>query len=227
MTQEQAKKNAGVAAAALIQSDMLVGLGTGSTAFYLIDELGRRCAQEGLKIQAVASSTTTREQAQKNRIPLVPIDDITCLDITVDGADEIDKEKRMIKGGGGALLREKIVASMSREMVVIVDETKLVSRLGKCKLPVEIIPFGLKAMTHQLEKLGFQGTWRKNQEGSFFVTDNGNYIFDIHFQEPLDNPQEQHEALIHLPAVVETGFFFNLAGRVVIGFLDGQVIIRE
>ena len=137
-----------------------------------------------------------------------------------------DSQKRMIKGGGGALVREKIVAAMSHEMVVLVDETKLVTALGKCHLPVEIIPFATKATLHHIEKAGYKGHLRQDSALKPYVTDNGNYIVDIHFENLRDNPEHDHEILIHIPGVVDTGFFFHLAGRVVVGFYDGQVVIK-
>jgi ribose 5-phosphate isomerase A len=128
----------------------------------------------------------------------------------------------MIKGGGGALVREKILSAMSREMVVIVDETKLVPHLGKHPLPVEITPFCYKATERHLSTLGYHGTWRRSQQG-LYVTDNGNYILDIHFPHPLHDPQKDHAAIAAIPGVVETGFFFHLAGRVIVGFFDGRI----
>lgn len=148
------KKAIGEKAADLIQEGMIVGLGTGSTAYWFIESLIER-HKKGLNIQVVASSKKSLEQARKGKLPLIDIDSLSFLDITVDGADEIDPEKRMIKGGGGALLREKIVATMSREMVVIVDESKLVQKLGKQKLPLEILPFGHKGTLHHINQLGF------------------------------------------------------------------------
>jgi ribose 5-phosphate isomerase A len=148
------------------------------------------------------------------------------LDLTVDGADEIDAEKQMIKGGGGALLREKIVARMSREMVVIIDETKLVSKLGQHPLPVEIIPFGYLSTLHQLERLGYVGHLRCRPDQTPYLTDNGHYIFDIQLDPKKTHPRADHERLIQVPGVVETGFFFDLAKRVIIGFLDGQIVIQ-
>jgi ribose 5-phosphate isomerase A len=223
---EEAKKNAGTKAAQLITSGMLVGIGTGTTVLYFIEELGKRCREGSLTIRAVSSSEQTLHLAEEEEIPLLPINEISSVDITVDGADEIDPLKQMIKGGGGALLREKILAHMSHEMVVIIDETKLVTQLGKRNLPVEMIPFGSQATVHQLENMGYRGTWRRDQKHSYLITDNGNYIFDIHFEKLRENPQEDHRAIVHLPGVVNTGFFFNLAGRVIVGFLDGQVVIR-
>jgi ribose 5-phosphate isomerase A len=222
---DKVKKAVGVRAAELIESGMVVGLGTGTTAFYFIERLIERC-RGGLKITAVASSSRSLEQARAGGIPLVDIDQIAHIDITVDGADEIDPLKRMIKGGGGALVREKIVASMSREMIVIIDESKLVHQLGHKKLPVEIIPFGRAATIHKIEKLGYSGKWRKTGSGEFYLTDNGNLIFDIQLREPTSEPEKIDTQLRSLPGVVDTGFFFHLAGRVIVGFNDGQVAIR-
>lgn len=219
------KKAIGAAAAELIHNGMTVGLGTGSTAAFFIQSLIERC-NKGLKIHAVASSKHSYELAKKGGIPMLDINQITSLDITVDGADEIDTLKRMIKGKGGALVREKIVASMSREMVVIVDEGKLVSYLGKAPLPVEIIPFGTQATVHKLEKLGYVGQWRKRDDGHLYLTDNGNYIFDVDFDIPRTEPERDHQLISSLPGIVDTGFFFHLAGRVVVGFFDGQIVVR-
>ncbi len=225
MSIEAIKKAVGYKAAEFVQSGMNVGLGTGSTAFYFIERLTLRC-KEGLKIHAVASSEKSLRQAKEGGIPLLDIDQITSLDLTVDGADEIDPQKRMIKGGGGALIREKILASMSREMIVIVDETKLVPALGKNKLPVEILSFAKNATLHRIAKAGFQGEFRKNTDGSLYITDNQNLIVDIHFKSLREKPEEDHEELRSIPGVVDTGFFFDLAGRVVVGFKDGQVVIK-
>ncbi len=215
------KDKIGAYAAELIKPGMTVGLGTGSTAACFIEHLGKR----GLKIQAVASSEASLKLAKKVGIPLIDINSITHLDLTVDGADEIDEKKRMIKGGGGALVREKIVASMSKEMIVIVDSSKLVSKLGKHPLPVEILPFAYKVTEHAINKLGYNGSFRK-QGNHFYITDNGNYVYDIHFPTLCENPEKDNENLIHLPGVIDTGFFFHLAGRVIVGFEDGQIVVR-
>lgn len=220
-----AKKAAGYAAADLIQNHMKVGIGTGSTAFYFIERLGILC-NNGLSIEAVATSQKSEDLAKKAGIPIRNIDRFVSLDIAVDGADEIDPQKRMIKGGGGALLREKIIASMSKEMVVIVDKQKVVEKLGSFPLPVEIIPFGWKATTHHLEKHGFKGNIRQTKEGKDYITDNGNLIYDIHFPSLLSNPEQVEQKIRNIPGVIETGFFFNLAGRVIIGKPDGKVEIR-
>ncbi len=225
MSRESIKKTVGYKAAELIQDGMLVGLGTGSTAFFFIEKLIQRC-KEGLRIRAAASSVHSFKLAHEGGIPLIDINTLTSLDVTVDGADEIDPQKRMIKGGGGAHVREKIIANMSRELIIIVDESKLVSELGVGKLPVEILPFAHLSTLHHIEKAGYKGNLRRARDGSLFVTDNNNLIIDIDFEETRKHPEEDHEMLIHLPGVVDTGFFFNLAGRVIIGFSDGQVVIK-
>ncbi len=225
MSTEMIKKAVGYKAAEFIHDGMRVGLGTGTTVFYFIERLIQRC-REGLKIQAVASSNQTYQLAQQGGIPLLDVNAVTALDIAVDGADEIDPQKRMIKGGGGAHVREKIVASMSREMIVIVDETKLVPALGQTKLPVEILPFATAATMHKLAKAGYKAHFRQMSDGSLFVSDNGNLIADITFTVPLASPEETHNALLHIPGVIDTGLFFNLAGRVIVGFFDGQIVIK-
>lgn len=219
------KRAAGEAAAKFIEEGMLVGLGTGSTAAFFIEALGKRC-QEGLKITAVATSQQSAIQAQHLGIPVIDSSKITSIDITVDGADEIDPQKNMIKGGGGALLREKLLAAASKEMVVIVDETKLVDHLGTHPLPVEIISFAYRTTLLRLEKAGYKGVLRLNRDQSIFLTDNGNYIFDIQYNNHILDPQKEEERLKEITGVVETGLFFGLAKRVLIGYEDGFVKIK-
>lgn len=226
MTIDAIKKKVARAAAEFIQDGMVVGLGTGSTTRYFIERLIER-KDEGLHITFAASSQASAEIALQGGLLPAHMPSLTHIDITVDGADEIDAQKRMIKGGGGALLREKILATMSRELIIVVDETKLVSLLGKHKLPVEIVPFASSATKSEIEKLGYQGSWRKRADGSLFVTDNGNYLYDICFPHLLDHPEQTHFSLIQIPGVVETGFFFHLAGRVIVGFFDGQIVVRS
>ncbi len=222
---EQGKKAAGYAAADLVQDDMLVGLGTGSTATFFIERLAERCRQ-GLKIHASATSEKSLQLALKGGIPTADINDLTYLDFTADGADEIDHQKRMIKGGGGALLREKIIASMSKELVIVIDEHKLVDKLGKFPLPVEISPFAFKATCQQLISLKFNGQLRLKPDGSLYTTDNRNYIYDITFPDYISNPESIDRILKDVPGVMETGFFFNLAKKVLIGYADGKVDVR-
>jgi ribose 5-phosphate isomerase A len=224
---EEAKKAAAIAAADFIQNGMIVGLGTGSTANFFIEALADR-VKSGLDLKGVVpSSKATQELAFRLNLPVQDINHVPRIDITVDGADEIDPLKRMIKGGGGALLREKILASNSKEMIVIVDETKIVQNLGAHKLPVEILFYGSPATRHKLETLGYRGRWRMTDEGAFFFTENANLILDIAFEAPPVYPEEDHEQISHVPGVIETGFFFNLAGRVIVGYQNGRVDIRQ
>lgn len=219
-----AKKNAAIHAIDYIKQGMIIGLGTGTTATFFIDALAKK-VQEGLKISAIASSNKSMEQAKQLGIPLVDPENIYSIDIVVDGADEIDHKKNMIKGGGGALLREKLVAKASKEMIVIIDETKLVSHLGKFPVAVEIIPFLYHYTLKELQKFGLNSILRKNNEGNNYLTDNGNYILDIHFNDPIHSPYSEHEKLKGMTGVVETGFFFNLATHVIVGYKNGTTNI--
>lgn len=222
--QAEIKKLLGKEAASLVEDGMLVGLGSGSTSECFIESLSVRC-KSGLKIKAVSSSIRSLDLAKKGGIPTLDMDNVTTIDLTVDGADEVDPQMRLIKGGGGAHVREKILASASKKMVVIVDESKLVSTLGKCGLPVEILPFGFHATIAKLHRLGFDGKIRE-KGGSHYITDNGNLIFDIHTPPLFPHPEQVHELIIAIPGVVDTGFFFNLASSIMIGYGDGTVVTR-
>ncbi|SCC90691.1 Ribose-5-phosphate isomerase A [Chlamydiales bacterium SCGC AG-110-P3] len=219
---KQAKAVVGRAAAEFVEDDMVIGLGTGSTAEALIDALIQRC-RSGLRMVAVATSKASERQAAEGGIRVIDINDAPEIDLCIDGADEIDGTKRMIKGGGGALLREKIVATASREMVVIVDESKCVNQLGAFPLPVEIIRYGARATLRHLETCGFAPKLRETAPGNPFITDNDNYIVDITFLELLNDPEVVDNAIQKVVGVVETGFFFGIAGRVLIGHYDGTV----
>lgn len=224
-TQEVIKRNLGKYAASLVQEGMLVGLGTGSTAKCFIESLCERC-RDGLKITAVSSSNRSAEMARAGGIEVIEMDSVTSIDLTVDGADEVDSKNRLIKGGGGALTREKILASTSQKVAIIVDEGKLVDVLGKFGVPIEVLPFGCNATVAKIQKLGYEGTMRKKPNGSLYVTDNGNYIYDIHRPKQFPHPENDHDSLINLPGVVETGFFFNLPVEVIVGYSTNAVIAR-
>lgn len=226
MSIEIAKKAAAQAAVRLIQPGMRIGLGSGTTAHHFITALGIRCREEKLKIEAIASSEASYTLAKQFQIPLLDVQTVTHLNLTVDGADEVDRQKRLIKGGGGALLREKIVAHMSDEMVVIIDSTKRVEALGAFPLPVEITPFGSGATLAHLQKMGYQGTLRI-KEGKTYLTDNDNYIWDLRLPFPCHKPEEHQQKIRSIPGVVETGLFLNLAGRILTGFPDGHVELEE
>ena len=219
-------------AAQMVKSGMKVGLGTGSTAAWLVRCLGERVRDEGLSIKGVPTSTRTAELARQVGIDVVSLDDAKWLDLTIDGADEFDSELNLIKGGGGALLQEKIVATASDRMVVIADIGKEVETLGAFPLPVEVIPFGWQTTQALVEEtlvsmdvLGRDSTLRMN--GSVpFVTDEGNHIIDLHLKR-IGNARQLALVLNQMPGVVENGLFIDICDSVVLGFGDGRVEVRD
>jgi len=216
-----AKLQAARSAAELVQSGMVVGLGTGSTAALLVQRLGERVAQEGLEIVAVPTSVATAEMARELNIPLRDVDDAPTLDINIDGADEIDPQYRMIKGRGGALLREKIVACAAKRRVTIVSPEKVVDRLGVgSPLPIEVSRMGVKHVERRLQKLGAETEIRLNADGERFVTDGGNLIVDCRFPG-LDDPEALDARLQSVVGVFETGLFLGLCDVLIIGAPDG------
>jgi ribose 5-phosphate isomerase A len=222
-----AKEAVGQAAASLIKPGMIVGLGTGSTTTYFIQYLGQRCQDEGLQVSGIPTSERTRQQAIGAGITIADIDNTTFVDVAVDGADEVDDYNQLIKGGGGALLREKIVAAMSREFIVIVDSSKVVKQLGSFPLPIEIVPFAYKATVNRIQRLGYRGAIRRNENADPILTENGHYLFDIRLPHPMENPYEDDIRLKKIPGVVETGLFINMVSRVLIGYPDGHVEMRK
>lgn len=215
MANEQEKELAGRAAAKLVQDGDVVGLGTGSTAYFAVVALGER-VKAGLKIVGIPTSVATAELARKLGIPLTTLDEHPMIDITVDGADEIDPQLRLIKGGGGALLREKIIASNSKKMVVAADSSKTVPVLGKFPLPVEIIPFARAVIERKIQALGAATKLRVKSDGKPFVTDEGHHILDCRFGKIAD-PQALGLALDEMPGVVEHGLFIGLATVALVG----------
>lgn len=218
---DNAKRAAGEGAVAHIQEGMMVGLGTGSTAYYFVEALGR-AVQQGLQITGVATSDRTEAQAQALGIPVVSIGEVGFIDVTVDGADEFDPQLNLIKGGGGALYREKMVASLSREMIIIADLSKQVAVLGTFPLPVEVVPFGVEITKLRLHALNLIPTLRLTDTGEPFRTDNGNYILDCQTGE-IRQPLTLHRDLKQQIGVVETGLFPHMATRVLLGQMDGSV----
>ncbi|MBJ8081076.1 ribose 5-phosphate isomerase A [Bacillus cereus group sp. N14] len=213
------KQLAGEYAANLVKDGMKVGLGTGSTVYWTIQKLGER-VKEGLSFQAVPTSKETEVLAKQLNISLISLNDVQSLDLTIDGADEIDANLQLIKGGGGALLREKIVATSSKELIIIADESKLVTHLGTFPLPVEIIPFSWKQTERKIQSLGCQTTLRlKNNET--FITDNNNMIIDCIFPHNITNPTNLHTQLKMITGVVETGLFVNMTSKAIIGTKNG------
>lgn len=215
MANEQEKELAGRAAAKLVREGDVVGLGTGSTAYFAVVALGER-VKAGLKMVGIPTSVATAELARKVGIPLTTLDEHPMIDITVDGADEIDPKLRLIKGGGGALLREKIIASNSKKMVVAADSSKTVPVLGKFPLPVEIIPFARAVIERKIQALGAATKLRVKPDGKPFVTDEGHHILDCRFGQIADPPALGLE-LDEMPGVVEHGLFIGLATVALVG----------
>jgi ribose 5-phosphate isomerase A len=228
MSAEDLKRQAAAKALELVGPGMRLGLGTGSTAAHFVDLLGQRVAA-GLKVICVPTSERTRTQAQTLGIPLAEFDDLPGLDLTVDGTDEFDPQLRLIKGGGGALLREKIVAAASRCMVVITDSSKGVPTLGRFPLPVEVNPFGLEAtrrlIVREARAGGCEGllSLRRGSDGQPFVTDGGHYIFDCAFGT-IPAPEDLAARLNAIPGVVEHGLFIGYARAVISAAADGVVV---
>lgn len=214
------KKIAAEAAVEYVKDGMTVGLGTGSTAYWAIQALGER-VKNGLKIRGIATSKQSETMALKLGIEMTDFATTKTIDLTIDGADEVDDQMSLIKGGGGALLREKIVASATAHYIIVADETKLVAPLGKFPLPVEIVLFGWELTVAQLEALGCTVNIRQKEDGPF-ITDNGNYIADCSFGS-IPEPGKLSTALNALPGVVENGLFVGNAELVIIGMPDGTV----
>ena len=218
------KKNAALKAVEQVQSGMTLGLGTGSTAYFAIEAIGEQWQAGTLKdIRAIPTSEATAAQASGYGIPLVELADVDRIDLTIDGADEFDPHLRLIKGGGGALFREKLVAFASDKMLVISDASKEVEHLGAFPLPVEVLPKAIRLVQRVLTEKGCGPVLRTQKDGSPYLTDNQNYILDCHL-EKIDNP-EQLDLLLHMvPGIVETGLFLGLATQVIVGQGDGVKI---
>ena len=214
------------AAAALIEDGQIVGLGSGSTALRAVSILGQR-VREGLRIVGIATSAQTEDEARRLGIPLSTLAVDDRIDVTIDGADEVDvRSLNLLKGGGGALLREKIIASVTRQLVIVVDETKLVDRLGTHgPVAVEVVPFAWHATARKLERLGASLTRRTTREGQPFITDGGHYILDCAFGA-IENPGQLQQQLDGLVGVVEHGLFLGLASRVIVGGAQGVSVLQ-
>lgn len=222
-TAMSSKQAAGNHAATLIRDGMRLGLGTGSTVAYFLDALALRIRAEGLSIQGVPTSDSTAVRARELGIPVADLDDLGQLDLVVDGADEVDPLFRLIKGGGGALLREKIVARAAREVAILVGEGKRVERLGTTfLLPVEVLPFGHGSTLKLVAAAGpCHPFLRTRESGPPFLTDNGNYILDCKFERGIEHPEEVHARLCQIPGVAEIGLFLDLCHILIEGRPDG------
>lgn len=226
---DTAKNAAAIAAVALVQDGMRLGLGTGSTAVFMVRRLAERVQAEGLQMRYAATSQATADLAESLGLKIEALDDIGWLDMTLDGADEVDPDLNLIKGGGAALLREKIVACASDRMVVMADGGKVVETLGAFMLPVEVIPFGWQT-TRQLVlrvladlDLADRAVVRRMRDGAPVLTDEGNYILDLAL-EAIPDPAALSVALNALPGVVENGLFLGICDLAIIGKPDGSVV---
>lgn len=214
------KRMAGEAAADHVKDDMVVGLGTGSTVYYTIRKLGERVKEKEIEIRGIPTSLDTKNYAQSLGIPLTTLDQDPVVDVTIDGADEVDPELNLIKGLGGALLMEKIVASASRKEIIVIDPGKMVNRLGRGKLPVEVLQFGFKSTVQRITELGYRPTLRLMHGTIPFLTDNNAYILDC-LPGDIDDPTEMERTINAIAGVVENGLFVNLTDIVIIGEENG------
>jgi ribose 5-phosphate isomerase A len=224
---EDAKKQVALEAVKHVEDGFVVGLGSGSTAAYVIEEIGRLIRQDGLQVLGVPSSSQAMMVAVQSGVPLTTLDEHPVLDLDIDGADEVDRKLDMIKGGGGALTREKIVASAAKQVVIVADETKLVETLGAFKVPVEVLPFALATATAEIKKMGGKPLLRQSKgKVGAVVTDNGNYIVDVD-SGAIDDAEELNRRLKLIPGVIETGLFIGMADIVYLGKADGIVRLEK
>ena len=221
LTQEQIKKNLGKYAADLVPANSVIGMGTGSTVYWLIQELAVR-VRNGFSVRIVPTSMQTKKLAAEAGIGSVALNEVDLLPLTIDGADEIDDHFQLIKGGGGALLQEKMVAAASEKLIIIADESKLVKQLGHVPLPVEVIPGGWKQVQKKIISVGCKKAELRKAGDQPFVTDNGHHILDGYF-EKIGDAASLNMTLHLIPGVVETGLFINMANTVIIGRADGTI----
>ena len=226
---EEAKKRVALEAVKHVQDDFIVGLGSGSTAAYVIQEIGEKMRLEGLRILGVPTSHQAMMLAVHCGVPLTTLNEHPQLDLAIDGADQVDRELNLIKGGGGALTREKIVSSAAEEFVIVADETKLVERLGtNHTLPIEVLPFAVPTVMVKLRELKGKPVLREGGgKVGPSVTDNGNFVVDVDFG-PVDDVKELHLQLKLIPGVIETGLFVGMADVVYLGKPDGvEKLVRK
>jgi ribose 5-phosphate isomerase A len=224
MTQDEAKRLVAKRAVEFVEDGMAVGLGTGSTSRMFIEELGAKVKATGIKIRCVASSDASQDLAQSLGLEVVSLAELPELDVYIDGADEVardaDGSLALIKGGGGALLREKIVASSAKKFIVVVDSSKIVEKLGKFPLPIEVIKMALPLVEPKLKELGLNPKQRTAKDGSPYLTDENNYILDCS-AGVIENPEETAAEVRNIVGVVEHGLFLGMASMVLIAGDDG------
>ena len=216
MNQDSAKRNAAKEAVKFVNHGMIVGLGTGSTAAIAIDLLGNKLSKD-FQISGIPTSIETKKQAEKWDMNLIDIDDVDSIDIAIDGADEVSPDLDLIKGLGGALLREKKVEKKAKELIIIIDETKFVKKLGVGPLPIEVRTENHVSVATKIEKQGCEAKLCKTKNGDVFVTDNKNYIYHCYFSEGIKDPKDMDARLLSIDGVKDTGLFINMATKVIIG----------
>ncbi|HEV2275511.1 MAG TPA: ribose-5-phosphate isomerase RpiA [Acidobacteriaceae bacterium] len=222
-TREEEKAAAARKSIEYVADGMIVGLGTGSTARYVIELLGERVSQ-GLNIRGIPTSKVSARLAASLKIPLTTLDQVESIDLTIDGADEIAPGLALIKGGGGALLHEKVVASYSQRLLIVADEHKRVARLGHYPLPVEVIQFAAGPVQRELRKMGANPELRAGDDGHPFTTDEGNFLFDCSFGQ-IENPEELGRTLKSITGVVEHGLFLGLASMAIVAGPSGVQVL--
>jgi len=227
-TQHNPKELAGRRAAELVEDGMVVGLGTGSTIAFTLERLAERIRDEDLSVRGIPTSLDTEAKARELGIPLTTLDDVESIDLTIDGADEVDGDFCLTKGGGGALLREKVVAYASWRVAIVIVREKLVERLGHTFfVPVEVVPFARAAVAREVRTLAAEPILRMAESGKPYLTDNGNQILDCRFSGGITNPSQLERDLDAIPGIVETGLFIDLADVLVVGDRDGTVELIE
>jgi ribose 5-phosphate isomerase A len=239
LDREELKKLAGEKAVDYIENGMIVGLGSGSTVEYTLRKIGKKIREEGLDIKGIPTSLHTKRIANEEKIPLTTLKEHPEIDVTIDGADEVDSYLNLIKGGGGALTREKIIAFHSKKVIIVVDDSKIVKALGiDFDLPVEVVKFGWEATKKALETFGWQPAKQTSEQVGCevklrtimgdepFITDNGNYILDCEFQR-INNPEELELEINSVPGVVENGLFIGLVDEVIVGGKQGIVTLDK
>lgn len=219
------KKLVGDKAATFVEDNMVLGLGTGSTAVYMVKAVAKRAKEEGLNLTCVSTSIATRKLATDLGLNVVDLSEVDSIDLTIDGADEVSKDFQGIKGGGGAHLFEKIVAENSKKNIWIVDESKDVEVLGAFPLPVEVVPFGYEFLLQKFKEKGYEPVLRVTESGQIFETDSGNYILDLHL-EKIENPKSLAQELKAQTGVVEHGLFIDIVDQVILSNEQGEIEIR-
>ncbi|GGK06346.1 ribose-5-phosphate isomerase A [Lentibacillus kapialis] len=224
MVVNKTKATAAKASLKYINNGMTIGLGSGSTMYYFLEELGN-LVQSGLHIEGVPTSKRTEKWALDFGVPLTELARDTVIDVAIDGANQVDENFHLLKGGGGSLVREKIVAASAKELIILIDDSKCVSRIHDADLPVEVLPFGWEKTAMAIEQQGYDPILRY-KDGASFISDNGNYIVDCHIRT-LEAPLKVHQQFKKLTGVVDTGLFIGMADRVIIGKEDGAVEKRN